>query len=119
MSLLFCVLMGLAVWLVMSLPPSFENVEGYYHDPDSTKATVTAYSEGTICADGTRPIAGHTIAAPRSVPFGTKVYIEGLGYRCVHDRTAKKYNGRWDVYFATRSEAILFGKQQLTIEIIK
>lgn len=88
-------------------------------DSSKAKATVTAYCDGTICADGTRPIAGHTIAAPRSVPFGTKVYIDGVGYRCVHDRTAKKYDGRWDIYFASRAEAILFGKQQLTVEIIK
>ena len=42
-----------------------------------------------ITASGTQAAAGRTIAMS-GVPFGTKVYIEGLGYYIVEDRGVKK-----------------------------
>ena len=73
-------------------------------------ATLTAYcpcvhccgvkskpADTGITAAGTRAKQGRTIAAPRSVPLGTKVKVEGLdGVYTVEDRTAKRFDGRWD-----------------------
>lgn len=94
--------------------------------PISMLATITAYCACTLCcgpnatgltASGTRPIQGITVAAPRSIPFGTRVYISGVGWRVVQDRTARRYDGRYDVYHNSHRAAINYGKQKRTITI--
>lgn len=86
--------------------------------------TVTAYCACKMCcgqwaggttAAGTVPKAGRTVAGPRSVPLGTRVHIAGVGWRVVEDRTAKRFDGRWDVYFANHGEAINFGKRKASV----
>jgi 3D (Asp-Asp-Asp) domain-containing protein len=86
--------------------------------------TVTAYCSCTKCcgkwaggptASGRKPQAGVTIAAPRALPFGTWLDIEGVGRRRVDDRLARRYDNRIDVYFPTHAEALRFGKRKLTV----
>ena len=88
--------------------------------------TITAYcacrkccgqSAAGITASGTRPVEGRTVAASRSIPLGTRIYIEGLGWRTVEDRTAKRFDGRVDVYFRSHAEALKFGKRKLQMTI--
>lgn len=90
--------------------------------------TVTAYCACVKCcgknakgitAMGTRPVEGRTVAAARSIPLGTRIHIEGIGWRVVEDRTARRFDGRVDVYFESHAEALKFGKQQRTIKINK
>lgn len=90
-----------------------------------TNAILTAYCACRLCcgeatglaADG-RLITIGAVAAPRHIPFGTRVHIPGLGTRVVRDRTALRYNGRWDVYVRTHREAKRFGIKTATIKII-
>ena len=90
--------------------------------------TVTAYCPCKVCcgqwaggptASGRMPVAGITVAGPRSIPFGTRVWIEGVGVRVVQDRLARKYDGRFDLYFATHAEALRFGKRSLKVKVLK
>lgn len=48
-------------------------------------------------ASGRWPQVGVSIAAPRSVPFGTWVRIDGIGWRRVDDRTHPRIDG-WDEF---------------------
>jgi 3D (Asp-Asp-Asp) domain-containing protein len=69
-------------------------------------------------ASGYVPVVGTTIAAPRNIPFGTRVYIPTLkSWRIVQDRTARRYDGRWDIFVKTHREAKHFGKRKLEIWI--
>ena len=68
-------------------------------------------------ASRSRPDASRTCAAPRWVPFGTRVWIEGVGWRVVEDRLNRKYEGRWEVFFATHKEAKKFGKRKLEVRL--
>ena len=69
-----------------------------------------------ITAAGTRPMQGRTVAASRSIPLGTRIHIEGLGWRVVEDRTARRYDGRVDIYFASHKDALNWGiKQRKTV----
>lgn len=87
--------------------------------------TLTAYCSCKKCcgkwslygktASGTVPKQGRTCAAPRSIPFGTKLSIPGVGVRIVEDRLAKKYDSRIDIYFSSHSAALNFGKRKVTI----
>lgn len=81
-------------------------------------AMVTAYiATGSTCADNKWPIVGETIALPRRFPLGSEVIINGHHYKG-QDRTALKYNGRFDIFMPTLEEAKKWGKQTLTITII-
>ena len=85
--------------------------------------TITAYCACQICcgknakgitAAGTRPMQGRTVAAPRNVPLGTKVLIDGKPFT-VEDRTARRFDGRWDIYFERHQDAKNFGKRKLDV----
>jgi 3D (Asp-Asp-Asp) domain-containing protein len=83
-----------------------------------TNAIITAYCVGTICANGRAPVAGLTVAAPRSIPLGTRVQIEGHWYR-VDDRTNKRFDGRWDIYMTSKAKCLQYGKQYHNVTIAK
>lgn len=95
------------------------------HGADSM-ATITAYCPCSKCcgkwaggptASGKMPVQGITVAGPRSVPFGTQVYIESVGWRTVQDRTARRFDGRYDLYFNNHADALRFGKRMLRVHI--
>ena len=90
--------------------------------------TVTAYCACAKCcgawaskkpqtASGTTPKQGRTVAAPRSVAFGSKVTIAGLGTFVAEDRLAKKFDGRYDVFFADHEAAKRFGIRRLNVTV--
>jgi len=56
-------------------------------------------------AAGVVPQRYVTVAGPRAVPLGARVYIEGIGMRRVEDRTALRFDGRWDVYVGSDKSA--------------
>lgn len=78
---------------------------------------VTAYCLTGIMANGERVHSG-SVACPREWKLGTKVEINKTIYTC-HDRLAKKYNNRIDIWMPKCSDAIKFGKQKLTVNIWK
>jgi 3D (Asp-Asp-Asp) domain-containing protein len=65
------------------------------HGPKLRRFTVSAYCHCRVCthrgdgitASGVRVREGTTIAAPRSIPFGTRIHIPGAGWRTVQDRS--------------------------------
>jgi len=57
-------------------------------------------------------MSNHTVAASRSIPFGTRLTIEGLkGTYVVEDRLALRFDHRIDVYFDSHKAALAFGKR--------
>lgn len=92
----------------------------------TTNLIITAYCACKLCcgpnashktADGHTPKQGVTVAASRSIPFGTKLYIDGVGWRTVQDRLARKFDNRVDVFFTNHKEALQFGKQKRKVTI--
>lgn len=91
-------------------------------------AIVTAYCAGKcccgpsakgICANGQRPTQGITIAASRTIKFGSLVEVDGRRY-IVQDRLAKRYDSRFDIYFEYHEKAKQFGikrNQKVTVII--
>lgn len=90
-------------------------------------ATVTAYNTvpaqtvGDPCeASSTDNICGRrdVVACPRDIPLGTWVEIQGKRYECL-DRTALKFNGRFDISFDKDVQAALnWGKRTLQVRIL-
>lgn len=84
---------------------------------------ITAYCPEKCCcgeyADGITssgaPAKGKLIAAPKSIPFGTWIDIEGYGYAEVLDRGGAIKGRRLDVFFPTHQEALNWGVQYVEI----
>lgn len=94
-----------------------------------TNAIVTAYCACAVCcgpkssprlrgitADGSRAQQGITIAASRAIPLGSRVTI-GRTTFVVQDRLARRFDGRFDVFFTRHEDAKKFGKQRLNVTI--
>lgn len=74
-------------------------------------AYVTKYNTTGIMANGQRTHVG-AIACPRDIPLGAHAIIGGKEYVC-SDRTAKIYNGRFDIYDPRPTkELIKWGKKK-------
>lgn len=64
---------------------------------------------------GEQVVIGETVAAGPDVPIGTKVWIEGFGWRKVTDRGGAIGPGDWDVAVESRQEAMRFGRQERVV----
>lgn len=73
-----------------------------------------------IAADGTRVFDG--MVAANFLPFGTQIKIPdyyGDKVFTVHDRMAKRFSNRVDVWFEHKSDAIQWGRRTVRIEIVE
>lgn len=70
-----------------------------------------------ITASGVKATANHTIAAPRTFAFGTKVVINGVTYT-VEDRGGAIQGNRIDIYMNSHSEALKWGVRYVEVEIL-
>jgi len=78
-----------------------------------------SYADG-ITASGYKLQSGSkVIAAPKNIPFGTKIYVPGYGLATVEDRGGSIKGNRLDVYFQTHEEALEWGRQVLLVEVKK
>lgn len=97
-------------------------------------AVITAYTAGVEStgkspghpdygktASGTKVAEGRTIAMDKSIPFGTKVKIEGFGDQIfiVEDRGGAIVGNKIDLYMEHLSDAQNFGVQTREVTILK
>ncbi|WP_211750106.1 3D domain-containing protein [Paenibacillus sp. Marseille-Q4541] len=77
-------------------------------------------SDYGITASGEKVKEGRTLACPKSLEFGTKVYIKELDhtYTCT-DRGGAIKSGRLDIYIDSLKQALKNGKQKYNVKIIK
>lgn len=66
-----------------------------------------------ITASGTIATEGRTIAS--TLPFGTKLYIEGVGERVVEDRGGGIGTGKIDIFMSDHETALKFGVRKLDV----
>lgn len=90
-------------------------VTAYSSDPSQTDSTPFSTANGTRVHDG--------IAAANFLPFGTQFKIPavyGDKIFTVEDRMNAKYNNQSivDIWMPTRKDAVIFGKQSLTLELL-
>lgn len=80
---------------------------------------VTAYEwTGNPCANGCYPTEGYTVAC-NSLPLGTTVYIDGVGYRVVEDRGATWHSDMWmDLYLGDVAECYEWGVRNLDVYVV-
>ena len=73
-----------------------------------------------ITASGTKAEQGVTVAADTNkLPFGTKIYIDGIGERVVQDRGGAIKGNKIDLFFSDHQSALNFGRQTKQVTIMK
>lgn len=80
---------------------------------------ITAYEwTGYPCANGNYPSTGYTVAC-NSLPLGTVLYIDGIGYRTVEDRGATWHSDNWiDLYLGDVSACYEWGIRSRDVWIV-
>ena len=104
-----------------------ENTEIETAQPVVEEYVITAYCHCVKCcgksdgitASGEKATEGVTVAMDKSMPFGTKIYIDGVGERIVQDRGGAIKGNRIDLYFDSHQDALNFGRQTKQVTIIK
>lgn len=71
-----------------------------------------------ITASGALVVPGVTVAAGKELPFGTELYIRGIGKRIVQDRGGAIGRGRLDIAVKTQAEAFQFGRRHVLVKIL-
>ena len=81
---------------------------------------ITAYAEtGYPCANGNYPTLGYTVAC-NSLPFGTEVYIDGVGFRTVEDTDGGAMGNEWiDLYLGDYTTCVQWGDQYRKVWKVK
>ncbi len=69
----------------------------------------------SVTASGAKVIVGDTVAAGRRFPFGTRLYIEGFGWRTVTDRGGRITDRHIDIAVGSREEAFQIGRRQVRV----
>lgn len=85
------------------------------------------WAKDAVNASGQRITAsGHVIrpgdkfiAADKSLPFGTKIYVPGYGTHAVEDRGGAIKGHKLDLYFDTHQKALAWGRKQLTCTVYR
>jgi 3D (Asp-Asp-Asp) domain-containing protein len=113
------VILLLALPLVAAEPQTFEVTAYCNEGPNGCAICCGKWAKLNRTASGHRPTPGVTCAAPRRIPFGTRLWIEGVGVRVVQDRLSPKFDSRIDVFFASHSEARRFGKRTLKVRVMQ
>ena len=67
-----------------------------------------------VTADGTRAKAAREIilSAPKGIPFGARVWIDGVGEAVVHDRGGAIRGHRMELLFPSHRQAKAWGVQK-------
>lgn len=66
-------------------------------------------------ASGAKATQGVTVAMDESVPFGTRIYIQGLGEFICQDRGSAIVGPRIDIYFDSHEDALQYGMQTVNV----
>lgn len=80
---------------------------------------ITAYEyTGSACANGNYPTPWYTVAC-NSLPFGTELYIDGVGYVIVEDRGASWHSDNWlDLYIGDIDACYDWGRQYRDVYLV-
>ena len=72
-----------------------------------------------ITASGVKVQEGVTVAADTSIlPFGTRIYIKGIGWRTVQDRGGSIKGNRLDIYIPSHNDPMPYNVKNLDVWMV-
>ena len=105
-----------SIWLVIA--PTEYVATGYAPlDPKAVRG-VCYSGNPKITASGVLTTPGVSVATSKEIPFGTWLWITGVGFRRVDDRGGKIKGNKIDICFHTKKEALEWGKKKVRVIII-
>lgn len=75
-------------------------------------------NDSGITASGVKAQEGITVAADTSLPFGTKIYIKGIGWRTVQDRGGSVKGNILDIYISSHNQPMPYNVQNLDVWVV-
>ena len=104
----------------------FETSRGYFHRSKILTMTATGYdpspetigrgATGRTCT-GQRAKYGCVAVDPRVIPLNTLIFVEGYGFALACDRGGAIRGNRIDLCFASRSQAMRFGRRTVRVHV--
>lgn len=103
------------------------NIETHEQKPNNAIFEITAYcienyphicnnGDSHTTASGNAPIPYKTVAVDTSlIPFGTKLYIDGIGEVIANDTGSKIKGYKLDLLVKTHQEALKFGRRKINV----
>lgn len=89
----------------------------------NVKARVSCYTDIGTMAGGKQTYKGAVAVSDRSIPMGTKIYLQDFGEMTVEDKTAKWVHTKFDLptidVWMTEKECKEFGLKKLNYVIVK
>jgi 3D (Asp-Asp-Asp) domain-containing protein len=83
-----------------------------FYDLGPGSINVDEYLEAGKTSIGRKPVVGRTIAVdPKVIPYGSKVFIPGFGWRIAEDTGSKIKGNRIDILVENEEKAFKLGKQ--------
>jgi len=84
------------------------------------KMSATGYTEtGSKTYTGVWPSVGTVAVDPRVIPLGTRLYIDGYGFARAMDIGGAVKGNRVDLFFATKAEALKWGRRSVQVFVLK
>ena len=71
-----------------------------------------------ITKSGVKATANHTLAAPNTYDFGTRIELEGYGTFVVEDRGGAVNGNKLDRFFNTHQEALNWGVKKIKGKVV-
>ncbi|UNC91210.1 3D domain-containing protein [Candidatus Contubernalis alkaliaceticus] len=93
------------------------NITMYAPLSDGAVEGIDYSGDPSLSASDNKVVPGETAAAGSNIPFGTKIYVEGLGWRIVNDRGRLIGANDIDIAVRTKEESLKFGKQERLVII--
>ena len=72
-----------------------------------------------VTASGMKAQVGVVAVDPKVIPLGTELYISGYGYAVAGDTGGAIKGNKIDLYYNTYGECLQFGRQNVTVYILK
>lgn len=83
-------------------------------DPNAVEGMCFS-GDPTVTASGAKVKIGKTAAGGPALPFGTRIFVEGFGWRTITDRGGAIGNKNVDVAVWSKADAYGFGRQDRTV----
>jgi 3D (Asp-Asp-Asp) domain-containing protein len=83
-----------------------------FYDIGPGSINVDEYLAAGKTSIGRKPVVGRTVAVdPKVIPYGSKVFIPGFGWRIAEDTGSKIKGNRIDILVENEEKAFKLGKQ--------
>jgi 3D (Asp-Asp-Asp) domain-containing protein len=95
-----------------------KKTEWFYFVATGYSANDPLQGTNNITATGKEIKKGMIAVDPKVIPLGTEIEIKDIGFFIAEDTGGKIKGNRIDIYFETKEEAKIFGRQEIWVRML-